>query len=319
MRESDSPGRVGFAEAVLFVVTIVWGCSFVLTKGAGEQINAAAGVEKGALGPVLILAIRFTLAAILWALLFPRGLRGWSPTNAKGASIVGVLLTFGLILQCIGLDHTIEAVSAFLTSLAVVFVPLLIWLLYRQRPGLAAFVGIALAVPGVWLMNDVRGLTLGLGETLGVGCSFVFAWHLIAINHYTPRDSPWRMTLAQFAMVAGICWVGAGVLLMQATTFDWSVLMSWEIWWRMIVLVIGPTILCFGAMTHFQPRVPPVRAVLIYLFEPVWAGIFAYLLEGRTLTSSMMIGGGLILLANVIVEVLPARATRKPAGTSDVR
>jgi drug/metabolite transporter (DMT)-like permease len=311
--EIDTPGRVTRAELALLIVTAVWGLSFVLAKGAGTTLNAAAGQTNGAVGPVTVLAIRFALSALLWMVLIPRSVRGWTRRSTIGGVIVGGLLSGGLMLQSVGLDYTIEAVSAFLTSLAVVFVPLVLWLFFKTPPTLAAVVGVVLAVPGVWMLSETQGFSLGLGEWLGISCAFVFTWHLIAINHFTPLDSPWRMTLQQFGMVTIVCGATATALLMRADGFDWSVFASVDFWWRMGVLVVGPTVICFGAMTYFQPRVPPTRAVLIYLFEPVFAALFAYLIDGRTMTWVMIAGGGLILAANVAVELLPK--LRKPGQT----
>jgi drug/metabolite transporter (DMT)-like permease len=306
----DDHRGVTTAELVLLAVTAVWGLSFVLVKGMGESINAAAGYEKSALGPLLVLAIRFTLAAACWSMLFPRSLRGWSRRNLGAASLIGTLLSVGLMLQAIGLDYTSEAVSAFLTSLTIIFVPLALWITFRTRPGLSSLIGVAIALPGVWLLNDVHGLRLGAGEWLGVACAVVFSWHLITINHFTPGDSPWRMTLGQFVVTAMTCWLAAGVLVVRGGVDPASILptlIEFDFLWMMALLVVGPTVLCFGAMTHFQPRVAPARAVLIYLFEPVFAAAFAYLIAGRGMTASMLAGGALILIANVAVEFLGRR------------
>jgi drug/metabolite transporter (DMT)-like permease len=67
-------------------------------------------------------------------------------------------------------------------------------------------------------------------------------------------------------------------------------------------------------MFYFQPKLDPTRAALLYLGEPIFAALYAYLAVGRTLSVMALLGAGLILSANVLVEVLERRT--KP--TADV-
>ena len=88
---------------------------------------APAGLPPGALlGPVLLLSWRFTLAGLLWLVCVPAAWRGWSWRSVGRSMLLGALLWLGQTFQILGLDRTSEAVSAFLTSLTVVFVPSMI-------------------------------------------------------------------------------------------------------------------------------------------------------------------------------------------------
>jgi len=46
---------------------------------------------------------------------------------------------------------------------------------------------------------------------------------------------------------------------------------------------------------------------LIYLAEPIFAALYAYVAVGRTLSVIALLGAGLILAANVLVEILERR------------
>jgi drug/metabolite transporter (DMT)-like permease len=52
---------------------------------------------------------------------------------------------------------------------------------------------------------------------------------------------------------------------------------------------------------------------LIYLGEPIFAALYAYVAVGRTLSVIALLGAGLILAANVLVEILERRSKR-PTG-----
>jgi drug/metabolite transporter (DMT)-like permease len=70
------------------------------------------------------------------------------------------------------------------------------------------------------------------------------------------------------------------------------------------------TMTAFGLMFYFQPKLDPTHAALIYLAEPVFAALYAYVAVGRALSIIALLGAGLILAANVLVEVLARRPRR---------
>lgn len=301
-------GTVRRAELMILLATAIFGVSFAIAKELGTSINRAAGVERSALGPMLVLAMRFSVAAVICGLLVRSTRAGWQLRGARRGLIVGSLLALGMIIQNVGLDYTSEAVSAFLTSLTVVFVPLAIWLIFRVKPSASIYLGIALAVPGVWLMSGLDragGFSLGIGEVLGIACAVIFSFHLISLNTFTPLETPARMALAQFAVAGVVCWAIVIGLFLRVEYFDWH-LFATLAWWRGIgILIFGPTLIAFSLVTIYQPRISAVRAVLIYLLEPVFASIFAWLYNGSRMTLGMIVGGALILVANAVVELLP--------------
>lgn len=300
---------------MLLITTIVWGASFALAKESGAAINAAAGGTH-AVGPIAVLAMRFTLGAIVVAA-FSIATRpslwhapvGWTRERLRQGETIGGLLAVSTIVQHLALDRTTEATAAFLTSLTVVFVPLILWIAFGTRPGVAAWVGVALAVPGVWLMSGADGVaSFGTGEMLGVACAVGFAWHLLAVGRYAGPLGTLRACLAQFATVAIVCWPLTILLWAMADPFDAGVLLRPVVWGNVLLLVAGPTLVSFGLMAAFQPHVPPVRAALIYLLEPLFAAAFAWLWTGRPMTRGEWIGGAIILVANAIVEFAPKKS-----------
>jgi drug/metabolite transporter (DMT)-like permease len=296
---------------MLMAATVVWATSFAWARESGIAVNASAGLERGAPGPMVVIAARFLLAAVLWTLLFSSARRGWSGTSVRNGLILGSPLAVGIVLQHISLDLTSEAVNAFLCSLTVVLVPIIIWLVHRRAPGRLQWISVALAVPGVYLMSDATGIGVGAGELLGLTAAVAFAAHLLLVNAIMPRESAGRMAAVTFAVVGIAGLMVAGVLFpIQGLNFDASVLLSEVFVRNTILLILGPTLFSFGVMMVYQPDVAPGRAVLIYLFEPVFAAIFAWMWIGATMSSQAMVGAGLILLANLIVDWWEMRRAR---------
>jgi drug/metabolite transporter (DMT)-like permease len=56
-------------------------------------------------------------------------------------------------------------------------------------------------------------------------------------------------------------------------------------------------------MNTYQPLVPPSQAALIYLLEPVFSSLVSVVAGYDSLTLPLIIGGALILLGNLLVEL----------------
>jgi drug/metabolite transporter (DMT)-like permease len=294
------------------LATLAWAGSFTWAKAAGDGVNQAVGLPSGALlGPILLLAWRFTAAGVLWLILFPQARRGWTWPSVGRSVFLGLLLWAGQTVQMLGLDRTSEAVNAFLTSLTVVFVPLLMVVVVRRPPPTALWLPVSLATIGIWLMTGAAPTGFGAGEMFGLACAVLFSAHMIALGELARYDSPWRMAAGQFLTVglasAVTClFVGHGPATLTPTA-QWGIATSPGIWLNVVLLVLISTMTAFGLMFYFQPKIDPTRAALVYLAEPIFAALYAYLAVGRTLSAVAIGGAALILAANVLVEWLERR------------
>jgi drug/metabolite transporter (DMT)-like permease len=70
--------------------------------------------------------------------------------------------------------------------------------------------------------------------------------------------------------------------------------------WMVIFLVLFPTLSAFVIQMLAQKIAPPLRVSLIFAFEPVFAGVFAWTLGGEQIVQHRALGGLLIFTALVI-------------------
>jgi drug/metabolite transporter (DMT)-like permease len=312
---SDSHRGQRTAELALIVGTVFWGCGFTWAKSGADAIHHTLGLSQGTpFGPIFLLGWRFLLGGIVWLVLFPASLRGWSVASLLRGMLLGLLCAAGLIVQHLGLDRTSEAVSAFLTSLTILFVPLLMTIGLRRPPRPALWAGVGLATVGVWLMTGATPSGFGLGEVLGLLCSFAFSLYILAVNAILTRESPWRITGAQFLTIACICFLTCACLradLLRPFMIG-HVLRERQVWSNLLLLSLFPTLMAFGLLTHFQPRIDATRAALIYLLEPIFAAVYAAIAAHRHIGLQSIFGAALILGANVLVEVISSRTKEVP-------
>ena len=307
------------AVFALLLGTVFWGCGFTWAKAAGEAVQDAAGLPReSAFGPVFILSWRFLLASVLWFVAFSASRRGWSASGILWATVIGFPLGAGLIVQHIGLDRTTEAVSAFLTSLTILFVPLLMIAVFRKPPRGVLWIGVLLATAGVWLMTGAQPTGFGWGEVLGIAAAFLFSLYILAVNAASTHETPWRMVGAQFGITAMICFASCVFLRggpdhLHPTSMI-RILSIRAVWLNLACLTLFTTLVAFGLLTFFQPLLDPTQAALIYLAEPIFATLYAAIAVGRRAGMMTLAGAALILIANVLVEVLSARS---PVGAEE--
>src|SRR3974377_524351 len=121
------------AEALLLLITLIWGSTFVVVKGALSDAS-----------PLAFIALRFSVAGILLYTLVARG-RLERDALAPGLWL-GVFLSAGYLCQTTGLLYTTASKSAFITGFSVILVPvILVFRGARLRPAAAVGVGLGLA------------------------------------------------------------------------------------------------------------------------------------------------------------------------------
>jgi drug/metabolite transporter (DMT)-like permease len=278
------------AEVALVATSLIWGATFVVVKNALDDVST-----------VLFLALRFTAAAALLAVMYvARGGRFRTSGPILPGVLTGLFLYAGYLLQTLGLRYTTPATSGFITGLYIVLVPLLAAVLYRRRPGLLEWIGVALATAGMTLMTLHSGsFAVGEGELLTLACAFAFAAHILLLGHYSQRMSTDWLALLQIASCAVIAlatfwWVEAPFL--RLTT---AVLIA------VAVTSVLATALAFWLQTWAQRRTTPTRAAVIFALEPVFAWMTSWLVTGEVLTGRAIGGAACILGGILLVELKP--------------
>lgn len=276
-----------WADLALVLVVAIWGATFVMVK------DAVTGF------PVFtFLAIRFTLATLTllpfvrWEGARPRGQTLWW----QGA-LMGVALFAGYGLQTMGLRFTTPAKAGFITGLSVVLVPVgSAWFL-RRPPSRFATMGVVMATVGLALLSLNEDLTVGLGDLLVLGCAVSFAAQVVLTGAYAPGQPAMRLALVQIATVAALSWLVA-----LAFERPWPPVAG-HVWFAAAFTGVFATSLAFAAQTSAQRFTSPTHTALVFSLEPVFAGVFSYLLIGELLTGRALIGSALILCGMLAAEL----------------
>lgn len=276
------------ADLALIWNTVIWGATFVLVKAVLRDIS-----------PLLFLALRFTLAALVIVCVFRRQL-DLRPASLFPGVLVGCCLFAGYFLQTTGLRYTTAPKSAFLTGLASVLVPLLGSLVYRMRPQGAEVLGVLVATAGMALMTLESPIgRVNRGDLLTFCCAFAFAAHIVVMGHYTERARFEQLAMVQIVTAAVLSW--ALIRPMEQPYIGWRP----AVFYGILVTGVLATALAFAIQAWAQQYTTSTRTALIYLLEPVVAWITSYLLAGEGLSARASVGATLILGGVLLVELKP--------------
>ena len=272
----------------LLALTAVWGSTFVLIKDVVGRMPVAD-----------FLAVRFVIAALVMLALFARPVWRMSRQQILRGLLLGVIYGAGQLLQTWGLARIAPSVSGFVTGMYVVFTPILALLLLRQRMAGVVWLAVLLSTAGLALLS-LNGVSIDLGVWLTLASAALYALHIVGLGQWSRHGEAFGMSAVQMVAIALVC--------LLATLPHGPVLPPDRSAWVAVLymaLVAGA-----GAMlmqTWAQSHLPATRAAIVMTTEPVFAAAFAVALGSDVLSWRMLAGGGLILAAMYLVELLPPK------------
>lgn len=268
-----------------------WGASCLLTK-----------IGLSGLEPLTLMALRFLFAFVLSAVVFGRRIASSGLTTVKYAAILAGILFAVFAFMTYGVKYTTASNAGFLTCLASVFIPIFAFVFLKQKQERKVVFSIGLAFVGVALLSLDAALKFNLGDVLCILCSVAFAVHILVMGTYTKRVDSVALGVLQLGF-AGIYSLVAAFIF-ETPGFPQTP-QSWTI---VLTLSVFCTAVAFIVQSVAQNYTTPSHTGLIFTMEPAFAAFFAFAFLGEVLAVRGYIGGLLMILSILIVEVeLPFR------------
>ncbi|MEO8684834.1 MAG: DMT family transporter [Devosia sp.] len=289
---------------MLLLCTMLWGFAFVVQKSAMETM-----------GPLTFIGIRYLIGGIF---ILPVALleRSRAPVRLdrrqwRFIALMSGALLIGTWLQQVGLQTTTATNGGFLTSLYVMFVPAIALLAFRTWPHPVLWIGVPLALIGIYFLNGGGLDSLNTGDGLVIIGAVFWAIQVMMLGFIA-------RTTGQPILVSCISFVAAGaVALLLAFVFEAPTLAGIMGGWEELVYAgIFSTGIAFTLQAIGQQHVPAANAAIVLSSEALFAAIGGALFLGERLPPVGYAGAALLLSAIVLVEIIPAlHARRKPTGS----
>lgn len=268
----------------LFIISIVWGLSFVFMKDTITQ------------APVLyVLAIRFLLAGIPLALIFFKKFLKANKKDYLRGLIVGLVLICSYLFQGYGCKYTTASKNALLSAVYGVLVPFSSWLIFKKKPKLASLIFALFAFIGIAFITINGFESINVGDVLTLLGGVMFAFQISLLAEFTKKTDPIFLTMIQFLTVGIVLICFAPI----EGSFPTYLFTDTDLLWRILVLGFACTLLCFLSQSVCQKNVQVVASGVIISLEAPFGVIAGVLMNHDTITN-LMIAGIIILILSVI-------------------
>jgi drug/metabolite transporter (DMT)-like permease len=274
------------ADLMLLMITAFWGSSYVLTK-----------MGLGTFGPFNLTALRFIIAFGVSVPVFGKNIIGADKKTYKYAFILAVILFAVFMSMTFGLEKTSASNAGFLVSLSVVFIPLISFVVLKQRIEKKVMAGVCLAVIGIALLTLNTRLQANPGDLLCLLCALLFAVHVVATGFFTRNVDSVALGVLQLGFVAVFATAFSLVTEKMSLPGD---ITSWLV---VLVLSILCTAVGYIVQTTAQRHTSATHTGLILSLEPVFSAVFAYFILQEMLAPRGYLGAA-ILLAGVLTAEL---------------
>jgi len=269
-------------------------------------------VKRFGLSPLTVVAYRALLAGVLLApFLLPRGATFFRVQRRHWPLFLGYVL-FGIVAFFVSYAYAVAltgvAVAAVLLYTAPAWVAIIAWLALGEPITRRVLIALMLTWVGVVLVAqaydprlvrlNVWGLVAGLGAGFTYGLYSVF--QKVAVRDYRPWTIQWQ----------GLFWGGLILAALQPWEHLVQPLAQPEVWLWLVGLAVVPTLGGGLSYTVGVQWVPVSVASIVATLEPVAATVFGYVLLSEQLHPLQWVGGGLILLAVLLLR--PRKGTPAP-------
>ena len=289
--------KKSFSMFCALITTFIWGTAFIAQDTGMDNI-----------GPLTFNSSRFFvgfLTILPFAILIEKNkikkeIKNNNKLFIKYLIFMGVSLFLGTFLQQAALQYTNIANAAFFTVFYVPFVPIILFIIYKEKVHWSIWPSIALCIVGVYLLTDFSDAEIMLGDTLVIFCSIFWALHIIFAGKFMQNfNIPVFYAALQAAFVFSLS-------IFFAFIFEEVILSN--------ILLELNSILYAGALSggiaftlqmYAQKNIEEAPAAIIYSLEGVFAAIAGWIILDQFLKFNNIIGCFLILFAVILSQILP--------------
>lgn len=274
------------ARPLIVLATIIWGSTFFILKDTLDDVSV-----------YFMLAFRFTIAAVVLALVFWKKWKTIDKSYFLAGGVMGTLLFLAYAIQNFGLMGTTPGKNAFFTAVYCVIVPFLYWLINHTRPDRFNVLAAVLCVAGIGFVSWDGGFALVTGDVLTLIGGLMYACHIVAVAHFAKGRDIFLLTVLQFAGVAVWSWICAaftGGLPVNG--------LPGEAWLVLLYLAVAATTLALLFQNVGQKYTDPSAAAVLLALEAPFGVLFSVLFAEERPTVPMVFGFVLIFVSILCSE-----------------
>ncbi len=287
---------------MLLLAAFIWGSAFVAQSVGMDYVGPLTfNCVRSIIGGVVLIPCIFLLERLKSP---EERARAAAESDRKtllaGGVSCGVVLCAATSMQQFGMQYTSVGKAGFITALYIVIVPVL-GLFFGKRCGFKIWMCVCIALVGFYLLCMTGGFALERGDLYLLGCSLLFSFHILVIDHFSPLVDGVKMSCIQF-LVSGVL-SGVAMLLFETPSIAGIVAGAGPILYAGVLSSgVAYTLQIIG-----QKNYNPTVATLLLSLESVFSVLTGWVVLHQKL-SPREIAGCVLIFAAVILAQLPEKA-----------
>lgn len=298
------------------LAALIWGTAFVAQSISAEYIETFTfNTARAFVAFWVLLIVRFIFKKIQKAPSEEAPSENTPPENTppenthyrRDLILAGVccggVLTLGAALQQAGLATTSPGKAGFITTLYIVIVPL-VGLLFHKKVNATVWVGVAMAVAGLYFLCIQENVSITSGDFFIFLCAFAFAAHILVVDHFTQKVNALELSCVQ-QLVMGVF---SAIGMLAYETPSWTAILHCA--WPLLYMGVFSGGVAYTLQILAQKDANPTVVSLLLSLEALFATVAGALILHDRMSPREYLGCGLMLAAVVLAQV-PQRSSRK--------
>lgn len=292
---------------LLFLTAFIWGTAFVAQSVGTDFIGPFTfNCVRSLIGGVVLIPCIWLLGKIVPQEKKRTQKPGERKTLVTGGILCGVLLCLASNFQQIGITYTTVGKAGFITAFYIIIVPIL-GLFLKKKCGPAIWLGVVLALTGLYFLCITDGFSIGKGDILVLICAILFSFHILVVDHFTGLTDGVKMSCIQF-LVCGIL-SGIPMFLFENPRIS-EIVAAWQpiLYAGVLSCGVGYTLQIVG-----QKGINPTVASLILSLESVISVLAGMVVLNQQL-SKREAAGCVLMFCAIILAQLPQKRRKEEQG-----
>ncbi|MCB9247911.1 MAG: DMT family transporter [Ignavibacteriales bacterium] len=287
------------SEAILILVTLLWGGTFVIVKEALNDVSSMA-----------FIAIRFLIAAAI--LLSFMHNKKFTKQNLRAVYFYRDFIIYWFCYSNSWFKIYISNKVCILNRNSCNNCSTASSIIEKRPPTKGVIIGTMIVMIGISFLSSggssINNLFVDLGTNFNLGdlltliCAFFFALYIIYLDVETSRYDFGILLFLQIITTAVLSLLFL-IFFSNTNLEPLKINLTTNLVWAIIYTSIFATLITTALQTKFQKNVTPAKAGIIFSFEPIFAAVFAFFILGEKITNFGYLGAGLILVGLLISEL----------------
>lgn len=289
---------------LLFITAFIWGVAFVAQSVGAEFVgpftfNMSRSVLAG-IFLIIVISVKQMIQNKKDGITEAERRANIDKKDRKtlitGGICCGLALFAATSLQQMGIQYTTVGKAGFITAMYIIIVPILS-LFLKKKAGIKLWISVVIAVAGLYFLCMTESLSLSKGDSIVLMCAVMFSFHILIIDHFSPKTDGVKMSCIQFWIVAVLSFIA--MIIFEKP--DLASIMS--AWLPIAYAGIMSSGVAYTLQIVGQKDLNPTVASLIMSLESVISVLAGWALLDQTMGMREIFGCVLMFIAIILAQL----------------